>query len=163
MQADITIRPTTPSDTPILLEMTAATGQFKPLEIQALGEVLGDYHAEEQYEGHRCITAERAGRAVGFAYYAPTAMTEGAWHLYWIVVEKSLQGRGLGSILLGCVEDDIRRAGGRVIFIETSSLPHYDQTRRFYRKHEYEQEAVLRDCYACGDDMVVFRKALSGA
>jgi hypothetical protein len=33
-------------------------------------------------------------------------------------------------------------------------------TRRFYRKHGYDQDAVLRDFYSDGDDMVVFRKRL---
>ena len=44
--------------------------------------------------------------------------------------------------------------------IETSSLPHYEPTRRFYLKHGYELGATLRDFYAEGDDMVVFRKLL---
>jgi len=39
--------------------------------------------------------------------------------------------------------------------IETSSLPHYELTRRFYLKHGYEQAAVLRDFYSDGDDMVI--------
>ena len=48
----------------------------------------------------------------------------------------------------------------RVMFIETSSLPHYELTRRFYEKHDYDVTGVLRDYYADGDDMVVFRKKL---
>ena len=48
--------------------------------------------------------------------------------------------------------------GGRVLFIETSSLGHYDLTRRFYLKHQYEQAATIPDYYADGDHMVVFRK-----
>jgi hypothetical protein len=63
--------------------------------------------------------------------------------------------------LLRHVEDEIRKAKGRVLFIETSSLPQYDLTRKFYLKHGYEQAAVLRDYYAAGDDMVVFRKQLT--
>ena len=47
------------------------------------------------------------------------------------------------------------------MLIETSSLPHYELTRRFYLKHHYDQEAILRDYYADGDDMVVFRKHLA--
>ena len=48
----------------------------------------------------------------------------------------------------------------RQLMIETSSLSHYDLTRKFYLKHHYEQTGVLRDYYADGDDMVVFRKRL---
>jgi hypothetical protein len=58
-------------------------------------------------------------------------------------------------------EEDIRRQHGRLLLIETSSLPHYELTRHFYLKHGYEQGCVLRDYYADGDDMVVFRKRLA--
>ena len=63
--------------------------------------------------------------------------------------------------MLHHVEDKIRKDGGRVLFIETSSLPLYEPTRNFYLRNSYEQDAVLRDYYADGDSMVVFRKKLS--
>jgi len=40
----------------------------------------------------------------------------------------------------------------------TSTLPHYDLTRRFYLKHGYELDATVHDFYAEGDHMAVFRK-----
>jgi ribosomal protein S18 acetylase RimI-like enzyme len=155
------IRPTVPSDTPTLVDLAQATGVFKPIEIEALQEVLDDYHDLMHRHGHVCITFEQGGAIIGFAYYAPTAMTDRGWHLYWIAVSKTTQARGVGGQLLRHVEDDIRRARGRQLLIETSSLPHYELTRRFYLKHGYEQAAVLPDYYADGDDMVVFRKQLS--
>lgn len=154
------IRPTVPADTPELLELARGTGVFKPMEIQALREVLDDYHATNQAEGHRSITITDEGGILGFAYYAPAAMTEQSWYLYWIAVRKSQQARGAGSALLRHVEEDIAKQGGRVLFIETSSLPHYEPTRRFYLKHGYAIEGTLRDFYAEGDAMVVFRKRL---
>jgi GNAT superfamily N-acetyltransferase len=155
------IRPTVPGDTPALVELAEGTGVFKPLEIDALREVLDDYHAGNEAQGHRCVSSEREERVIGFAYYAPAAMTDRTWYLYWIAVVKGIQAKGLGGALLRHAEDDARQAGGRVLFIETSSLPHYELTRRFYLKHGYEQAAVLRDFYADGDDMVVFRKRLA--
>jgi ribosomal protein S18 acetylase RimI-like enzyme len=157
------IRPTTPEDTPALLKLTEGTGVFKPHEIQALDEVLSDYHAGNRDEGHVAVTDERDGRALGYAYYAPAAMTDRTWYLYWIAVSKDTHAKGLGGQLLRHAEDDIRARGGRVLFIETSSLPHYELTRKFYLKHGYEVNGQLRDYYADGDDMVVFRKRLSGA
>jgi GNAT superfamily N-acetyltransferase len=155
------IRPTVPEDTPMLLELTAGTGVFKPLEIQALREVLDDYHATNRELGHRSATCEHASAVTGFAYWAPAAMTDRTWYLYWIAVRKDGHGRGTGSTLLAHVEDDIRHVQkGRILLIETSSLPHYELTRRFYLKHGYDRAAVLRDFYADGDDMVVFRKRL---
>jgi ribosomal protein S18 acetylase RimI-like enzyme len=155
------IRPTTPADTPALVEIARGTAVFKPLEIEALQEVLDDYHAENHAHGHRAVTYEQDGRPVGFAYYAPAAMTDRTWYLYWIAVSKHTQARGVGARLLRHAEDEIRNLQGRLFLIETSSLPHYELTRRFYLKHGYEQAAVIRDFYADGDDIIIFRKHLA--
>lgn len=152
------IRPTTPEDADSLIALADETGMFKPLEIEALGEVLHDYFAENQQLGHRAVTAEAAGVITGFAYYAPAAMTEGTWHLWWIAVKKGLQGKGQGGDLLRHVEEGVRASGGRHLLIETGSLPHYEPTRQFYLKHDYDRHAVIEDFYAAGDSMVIFRK-----
>jgi ribosomal protein S18 acetylase RimI-like enzyme len=154
------IRPTAPADTLILLELTRATGVFKPHEIEALNEVLGDYHANNRQLGHVAVTFEQKGEILGYAYYAPAAMTDRTWYLYWIAVSKATQAKGIGGKLLRHAEDEIRGLKGRVLFIETSSLPNYDLTRKFYLKHDYEVTGVLKDYYADGDDMVVFHKKL---
>lgn len=154
------IRPTIPADQFPLLTLARETDVFKPIEIDALEEVLNDYHATNHAHGHRSVTYEDSGEAIGFAYYAPAAMTDRAWYLYWIAVTKRTQAKGIGGALLKFAEDDIRGRHGRVLFIETSSLPHYDLTRRFYLKHDYEQVAVVPDYYAQGDGMVVYRKVI---
>ena len=156
------IRPTVPEDTPRLLSITEGTRVFRPMEIEALKEVLDDYHATSHAQGHRSVTYEHEGQPIGFAYYAPAAMTDRTWYLYWIAVVKESHRRGLGGTLLGHAEDDIRRRGGRVLFIETSSLPHSGGARAFYRKHGYDVGGVLKDFYGDGDDMVIFRKRLDG-
>jgi ribosomal protein S18 acetylase RimI-like enzyme len=122
--------------------------------------VLCDYHAQNHLEGHVAVTYERNGEVLGYAYYAPAAMTDRSWYLYWIAVTRKTQARGIGGQLLKHAEDEIRKRNGRVLFIETSSLPHYDKTRAFYQKQGYEVTGVLRDYYSDGDDMVVFRKRL---
>ncbi len=155
------IRPTLHTDSPAIVTMADQTGVFKAHEIVALQEVLDDYHEDAETLGHRAITYEQDGHVLGFAYYAPASMTDRTWYLYWIVVTKQTQARGIGGTLLRHVEEEIRKLDGRLLLIETSSLPHYDLTRRFYLKHHYEQGAVLKDFYADGDDMVVFRKRLA--
>jgi GNAT superfamily N-acetyltransferase len=155
------IRSTKPDDTHTLLELTRGTGVFKPHEVEALDEVLADYHATNHRHGHRAVTFEKDGHILGYAYFAPAAMTDRTWYLYWIAVTKDTQAKGIGGKLLKYAEDEIRKANGRVLFIETSSLPHYAQTRQFYLKHSYEVTGVLRDYYTDGDDMVVFRKRLA--
>lgn len=154
------IRPSLASDGPAILSLAAGTGVFKPHEIKALDEVLTDYHASNRALGHSSITIERDGEILGFAYYAPASMTDRTWYLYWIAVLHSSQARGIGSELLSYAEQEICSRQGRLLLIETSSLPHYAPTRKFYVKHGYHQTAVIRDFYADGDDMVIFAKRL---
>jgi hypothetical protein len=93
------IRTTLESETDTLLAIAQGTGVFKPLEIAALREVLDDYHSGLHHQGHRALTYEQDGWPIGFAYYAPTAMTENTWHLYWIFIDKTTQARGIGAKL----------------------------------------------------------------
>jgi ribosomal protein S18 acetylase RimI-like enzyme len=154
------IRPTIPADQYPLVDLARETGVFKPLEIEALEEVLIDYHATTHAHGHRSVTYEDHGKILGFAYFAPAAMTDRSWYLYWIAVSKRTQAKGIGGTLLKFVEGEIRHHRGRQLLIETSSLPHYELTRKFYLKHDYEEAAKVPDYYAEGDHMVVYRKKL---
>jgi ribosomal protein S18 acetylase RimI-like enzyme len=154
------IRPTVPEDSETLIGLAAETGVFKPLEIQALREVLHDYFVANQALGHLSVTLEQNGEILGFAYYAPVAMTDRSRSLYWIAVKKHTQARGLGSKLLKYVEDDVKAKNGRMLLIDTSSLPNYGPTRKFYLKHQYEIGSEFPDFYADGDNLIVFRKRM---
>ena len=154
------IRPATPEDTELLLEMTTATGVFKPMEVDTLREVLDSYHAYNREGGDRCHVIESDGVVAGFEYHAVEPMTDRSWMLWWIVVRPDLHGRGLGRQLMQFVEADAIENDGRVMFLETSSLPSYEPTRRFYQSLGYEITGQIRDYYSAGDDMVMFRKSL---
>jgi len=154
------IRPIQPSDTPTLLAMARATEAFKPIEIQALHEVLDDYHAQNAAAGHRAVALEADGKVVGFAYFTAAAMTDRTWSLWWIVVDRNMQARGIGGELLRYVEAAVRAEAGRQLLVETSSLPKYELTRRFYLKYGYSQIAAVKDYYAEADDMLFFCKRM---
>jgi len=155
------IRPILPADTPALLRLAEQAGVFKPLEVQTLEEVIDDYYAYTQAMGDRAVTYAPDDQPLGFAYYATEDMTDRTWNLWWIIVAKERQASGIGGQLLRHAEEDIRSQLGRVLFVETSSLPQYEPSRRFYLKHAYAQVAVLPDYYTDGDDMIVFRKRLA--
>jgi ribosomal protein S18 acetylase RimI-like enzyme len=154
------IRPARPEDTPTLLEITRGTDMFSATDVEALQGVLDDYHASG-YDTHKAVTYEDNGQIVGFAYWALAPITDRTWDLWWIVVNKKTQARGVGGKLIRHVEDDIRSRNGRLLLLETSSLPSYALTRKFYLKHGYDVLCTLSDYYADGHDMVVFRKRLS--
>ncbi len=155
------IRPTIPEDTAELVAVTQGTGLFLPVDLTALKEVLTDYHSDNFALGHRCFTYEQHGKPIGFVYYAPAPMTDRTWYLWWIVVSKQIQARGVGTKLLHHAEDAARAERGRLMMIDTSSLPAYDLTRKFYLKHGYEIAAEIKDFYADGHHLVMFRKRLS--
>src|SRR5262249_48854512 len=93
----IMIRVTLEFETDVLLAIAEKTAVFKPLDLEALREVLDDYHAGNHHAGHRAVTLEEGGQPLGFAYYAPTPMTDRSWHLYWIFISKVTQGKGVGT------------------------------------------------------------------
>lgn len=152
------LRPTVPADSPALVAIAAGTGVFKPHELVALQEVLDDYHATNHEYGHQAHTWDEGGTPVGFVYLAPTAMTDRTWELWWIAVDVSRHGQGLGTKMLLAVEDMVRAAGGRLLLIETSSTPVYQPTRQFYLRHGYVAAATVPDFYADGDGKVIFSK-----
>lgn len=154
------LRPTTPDDTARLLQITEGTGVFKPHELEALQEVLDDYHAVNHEYGHQAKTWVIDGQPVGFIYVAPTAMTDRTWELWWIVVEKSRQGQGIGQQLLHAAETLARDHQARLFLIETSSTPAYIPTRQFYLKSGYQECATIPDFYSEGDSKVIYSKHL---
>lgn len=156
------IRPTLESDVEHLIRMARGTGVFGDLELQTLREGLDEFFEELDQPGQLSICYELEGRVAGFASYGPAEMTDRSWYLFWIIVDQSQQSRGIGSALVGYVEEKVRSKGGRILLIETSSLPMYHATRGFYKKLGYDQVATIPDYYADGDDLRVFRRRLNG-
>lgn len=162
MEASLAIRPVRPADTPLLVALAEGTGVFKPIELVALREVLDDFHAGNAAAGHQAIAVEDGDAIAGFAYFAPAAMTDRAWNLWWIAVDASRHRQGLGRRLMERVERAVRGAAGRCLLIETSSLDHYEPTRAFYQKLGYRPVATVPDFYADGDHQCLFAKRMDG-
>ncbi len=58
------------------------------------------------------------------------------------------------------VENLLREKGHRIILVETSGLPEFELTRKFYDQIGYQREAVIREFYSEGEDKVIFWKKL---
>ena len=154
------IRPTTPDDSAAVIALVVAAGMFPANETDVVDNMLADYFGRNINDGHVCVIDEEA-EPVGIAYYAPAPATDRTWYLTMIGIRPDYQGRGRGASLLRHVENALQASGQRVLLVETSGLPSYERTRAFYMKCGYEEEARIRDFWAAGDDMVVFRKALN--
>ena len=153
------IRPMVEQDKSALMRILSATPEFKPAEVGVAEEVINSYL--QQPSSYRISVAEMAAEDAGYICYGQTPMTESTWDIYWLVVAHSKRGQGIGGALLQSAEDDIQKAGGRLIIIETSSQPGYEKTRRFYTDHGYEFICRIVDFYAPGDDKITLQKHLS--
>lgn len=154
------IRRTLPADRDAILEFTRETGYFRPDEVDIAREVLDDAIANEQPGEYESLTCEMHGRPVGWICHGPTPCTIGTYDIYWIVVAKEVQGKGVGRRLMQQAEALIAAAGGRLAVIETAGQPLYESTRGFYLKVGYLEAARVADFYGPGDAKVMYTKAL---
>ncbi len=99
-------------------------------------------------------------KLAGFACYGPTPGTDRTFDLYWIAVDRALQGHGSGTILLNEVERRLKGLNARMVVVETSSRSDYLDTRGFYVSRGYIEAARARDFYAPADDRITYTKRL---
>jgi GNAT superfamily N-acetyltransferase len=148
------------SDPENIRVVTESTGVFNPGEIEIAVELAQERLAKGPASGYYFVFAEEDGQVRGYACYGPIALTVGSYDLYWIAVARSAQGSGLGRLLLEKSEQLVAEAGGRRIYIETSTRPPYAPTRAFYERCGYRLEVVLEDFYAVGDGKAIYVKAI---
>ena len=106
------------------------------------------------------VTYIHDGEPVGFAFCEPERMTNGTWNVLAIGVLPTLQGKGVGNFLMSHLEKHLKNNGQTTLIVETSGLPEFEPTRKFYKKIGYTLEARIRDFYDKGDDKIVFWKSL---
>lgn len=150
----------TAADEAHVREIVAATGMFRPPEVDVAAELVRIRLRDGAASGYEFVFAEQDKQVLGYACFGMNTVTVASYDLYWIAVRPDLQGRGIGQLLLRAAEERIAAAGGERIYIETSARPDYAATRGFYERCGYALEAVLRDYYASGDDKAVFVRRL---
>jgi len=138
-----------------------SSGYFFDHEIDVAVELVDEFLAKGDASGYRFIFAEKNGETLGYTCFGLTPCTVHSYDLYWIAVMESCRGSGLGKQLLLESEKDIHAAGGRRIYIETSSKEQYRSTQGFYLRCGYRQEAHLEDFYGPGDGKLIYVKVLS--
>jgi ribosomal protein S18 acetylase RimI-like enzyme len=144
------IEPAKPEDRQGILAVTARIAIFTDEEkdtVRELWDEERDYHF---------LVARADGEVVGFTCYDERGLTHGTYDLYWIAVDPSARRLGVGKALMRATESEVQKRGGRLLVVETSGLEEYASTRAFYESVGYEKEAIIRDFYKVGDDLVIY-------
>lgn len=143
------------SDRPALEALIRGTDAFHEEEVAVALELI-DAGADPA-SSYRFIVAENAaGEPTGYACFGLTPLSDGAYDLYWIVVDARLQRSGIGKALLSAAAAQARALGGRLLVIETSGKPTYADQRAFYARCGCTLLARYPDFYRLGDDKLVY-------
>jgi GNAT superfamily N-acetyltransferase len=150
----------TAADREPLERLIRDTAFFNAEEVEVALELIDDGLANGPASHYRFVVAESDGVVAGYACWGPIPGTVASADLYWIVVHPAQQGRGIGAALLQAAEAWMGPAGRTRVYVETSTRPQYEPTRRFYLACGYELAAELADFYAPGDGKAIFLKVL---
>jgi D-alanine-D-alanine ligase len=134
---------------------------FSHEEVLCVDELWDEYLSlGSEKSGYYFLVDKEDKRVLGYSCYGPRSLTRGTFDLYWIAVDPTIHRGGVGRRLLAASEEGVRQLGGRLIVLETSGLPAYEPTRKFYLATGYTQEAILKDFYSEGNSLVIFTKHL---
>ena len=143
-------------------EITRAVGLFRQDEIPVALEVFDEaVRLSSSDAPYVAMGADVDGRLAGWICWGPTPCTLGTYDLYWMAVDPSVQGSGIGTALISEMERALAGTA-RLIVVETAGRPDYSATRAFYEARGYQATATIPEFYGPGDDQVVFVKSVSG-
>lgn len=141
--------------------MVIETGVFTDEEVGVAVELIDIVLGNESQKDYRIVCAVDAqDRALGYICFGPVPMTRGTFDLYWIVIDPRAQGQKVGSELLDCMEEEVRRLRGRMILADTSSIPSYEKANGFYLKRGFKEVARIADYYWEGNDRITYCKKI---
>ncbi len=154
-----------PSDPARVRALVDSLAMFTAEEVDVAEELVLERLQRGPASGYEFVLLDQESgadgwRLAGYACYGRIPCTVASYDLYWIAVDKALQGHGLGRLLLDLTEYLVRAAGGERLLAETSSLPRYAPTRKFYLGTGFFERARFPDFYARGDDKLVYEKGL---
>jgi acetoin utilization deacetylase AcuC-like enzyme/ribosomal protein S18 acetylase RimI-like enzyme len=149
------------SDIEAVRTLVAETGFFKTEEVAISAELVTERVNRGPASGYDFIFAQDDGGLAGYVCFGPIPGTQSNYDLYWVVVRPGRQREGLGRALLARAEAAIAAAGGKQIYVDTSTSDLYAPSRRFYRAAGYRKITELPDFYRPGDGKAIFHRILT--
>lgn len=152
------IRTLRQSDRDRLKDILEQTQQFKPSEVDVALELIDTCITVPFQQDYNIFVYDDAGTVLGYHCTGQRPMTDAVYDLYWIVVDPSQKGKGIGKALLQHAENFVKERKGRLILAETSSKENYGKTRLFYEKNDYRLLSEIEHFYSLNDSLLVFGK-----
>lgn len=155
------IRPIVPKDREAIRDLIDGTKAFKPHEVDVAMELVDIALARPaQDDYHPFVLAEEDGTVAAYACFGKNPMTKSTFDLYWLATRSDRMGKGYGRKIVAFVEEEVKKRGGRLLVIETSSKESYGTTREFYLRIGCTLAAQLPDYYDEGDDKLIYLKRI---
>ncbi len=155
-----------PRDRDPLATLLRRTDTFTADEVDVALELIDDSINRSQSSGYECVVAcEPLGdgddeAVMGYLSYGRTPMTEGTYDLYWVAVDPTYRGKGVGKALCRAFEETVRQRDGHLIRVETSSQEAYGGTVQFYTDAGYIEGGRLPGFYKPGDDLIILYRTI---
>ncbi len=154
------LRPLVAADRAPIAAIVSATGAFNAAEEAVALELVDEALSRGEASGYHFLVAEAEGQVTGYTCFGQNPMSDGAFDLYWIVVDPRRHKHGVGRALLRAAESEVRRRRGRMLIIETAGKESYAAQRAFYERCGYTLAASLPDFYAVGDDKLFYLRRM---
>jgi ribosomal protein S18 acetylase RimI-like enzyme len=170
------IRPATPFDVASIKVIADATDLFPSSMVD---DMMAGYLGGTKTDAFWFVSCDKSDEsniaaAHGFGYCELERMTEGTWNLLAIAILPDRQGKGIGSAMIRYLEQNLlerqataaeqpdaaNKFSARILLVETLGTEEFEQTRTFYKKVGFTEEARIRDYYEDGGDKIVFWKRL---
>lgn len=143
-----------------VLDLLKSTAAFQDHELAVALELIDISLRQPEQQDYHPYVLEENGSVEAYVCFGKNPMTRSTFDLYWLATRRSSMRRGYGRALVSFSESEIRRMGGKLVVIETSSKEAYQGSREFYQRLGYELVATLPDFYDVGDDRVIYCRRL---
>ena len=142
-------------------EILRSSEYFYEFEIQAALKIVDETLRDGMVKsGYYWMKVYDEDKFIAFANYGKDDFSIHSWEVYWIAVHQNSRNKKLGSLLLEAIEDEVRKSGGKILWIDTSGRPLYTSTERFYLRNGYKLQASLKDFYGPDDPKQIYCKVL---
>lgn len=146
-------------DRTALEKIIRSVSNFNRLDVAVALELVDDVCTKAEKSDYIIYVLEDDSKTVrAYVCFGKTPLTESTFDFYWMAIDPTFQGKGIGFQLFQFVERQVKQRGGRRLMCETSSLDDYHRVIRMYEKLGYRFVARIADFYKDGDDKLIYVK-----